>query len=1085
MTTLQKILLAVASISLTLSPAFTPEVNAQTTLPSPKQDAGLPYTRSAQPRALAAIKDVIALYPGSRLAYAKGYRIRLDDTHWKDEAILKDGKLYVPASFAGVLNLKDITPDPAPDYLKDRWTYHLTRPQVQPPLGIDVDGHQYIDIADYAKTLGLKVTTDPSGLTLIGQDPQPITDPVLRDCVITLFDTPEKYANPDIATKYVPDLARQGKWTDHVKVTPEQLALLNGPETKWTYTPKSEYDAKGINTTLLGSPVPAPGVYPRILFSEADLPALAKHIKSSQLGTKSWLERTYLMGKSFYDANSSDGKVFQKLASNDLEGLAWPELKEGQGPGDVPHNFKDEKAVVHNSHVAYVPEMLTAMALQCLLENDDAKGKQVATAIANYYKLREPLIDQWLETSDSEFGSSTTLPDGKVIHWNGNGSSTHWRNIHGVVANMNLGLALDFGGKWMTPDQKALMQRVIAKATYGRRAYAQDGSPRFRDINWCGWDTPNYLALLAIEGLEGCDNEAIESNRETLKAFCEWGISPAGVVYESNGKTGGSFESLLMCFVADARRENGIGGAVTPGFFAHPHLRNLLLGQVQTTSPNGKTIPNSGTQYVPYSRQMLSAQFVLALKSFYPDERLADFILTNVARTASTDENSRYFVMDQSFDPKTYEQLIPKIPRLRMASVTYPSFVRPFLYDADYKPTTRVDLNLPLDFSDPVHGVFSAYSDNTETAAWINILVRPDHYLGAGHHHADAGMFHFSALGVDWITESPFTQNYAGKYHNLVLVDGRSEADSTYNGNGTSYQGAATYLGASTSPNASSASADLTYSYTWQWQTQPGKVWPEANTAAGGGGGTAAGGWEFDPSPEIARIFAGTARYKMRPWWPTSTWGNYIATSRAPFNPMQYVYRQVGMVRGEHPVAYVIDDLKKDDASRLYQWTACLNGGVWQAASPDLSNLHLNNLHALVLAYKAPTDPNGPDPKIATAPAYITPNPNDPLLLVLAVGKLTPPEGTPAIQVTREQGPADRQGKPQYYDRLSISHQGEQANFKVLLIPFRSGQGIPTLNYDPATSLLTLTQGTQKTRLKFTTENNRTTATVGGETALR
>ena len=79
--------------------------------------------------------------------------------------------------------------------------------------------------------------------------------------------------NPTSPAKYIPTLARQGKWTDHVKVTPEQLAILNGPETDWPTAPKSEYDFTGFDETLLGSKVPPPGVYPRVLFSPEDVPS--------------------------------------------------------------------------------------------------------------------------------------------------------------------------------------------------------------------------------------------------------------------------------------------------------------------------------------------------------------------------------------------------------------------------------------------------------------------------------------------------------------------------------------------------------------------------------------------------------------------------------------------------------------------------------------------------------------------------------------------------------------------------------------------------------------------------------------------
>ena len=92
---------------------------------------------------------------------------------------------------------------------------------------------------------------------------------------------------------------------------------------------------------------------------------------------------------------------------------------------------------------------------------------------------------------------------------NGAGAATHWRNIHGLMANMNLGLSLDFAGKWMTPKDKDAMRRIIAKATYGRRSYAQDAPVRFRDVNWMAWDLPHFLAVASIEGLPGFDPRGI------------------------------------------------------------------------------------------------------------------------------------------------------------------------------------------------------------------------------------------------------------------------------------------------------------------------------------------------------------------------------------------------------------------------------------------------------------------------------------------------------------------------------------------------------------------------------------------------
>lgn len=1034
--------------------SFSGMVHAQNLL-TPAQDQGLPYTRSAKPRAIAKIKNQIAVYAGSRYAWVNGYKMRLDELNWHDEAIAKDHDLYIPLAFASILSLKTIQPDPAPVYLKDKWIYTIHRPAIglNQLKTISINKRAYVSFSAVAKMFGFQIYQYQEKLWMAGKEAMQFSakESDLIESIIVQFDSPEKFADPDLATKYIPSLARQGKWTDHVKVSDAQKAILEGPETKWKYTPKEKYNYTGFNAKLLGSKPPAPGVYPRILFNEEDLPMLAQRIKQTKIGQMSLIEIEYLLQHSWWDENTSDGKVFKQLYTGNLEGLEWP--KDGPipnaPPSSVPHQFKNQKPGIYNSHISYVPECLSNMALYCLLTNDNVHGKQAATAIANYFKLREPLIDEWNAASDSEMSTSYTKEDGTKVLIAGNGSETSWRNIHGVVAHMNLGFCLDFAGKWMTQEEKKIMYRVIAKATYGRRAYGQDGPARFRDINWVTWDLPNFLAVTAIEGQEGFDKESYETNCETVKAFCEWGIDSAGVIYESNGKTPGGMQFHTLSMIALARRGENLWG--------HPHIRKLLEGQIQMTSPSGTVIVNSGTQYTPFSQQQFSLQTVNEYKSFYPNNKAADYLLaqskTFYDKDPSFREAMREWVLE-GFDPEKYRLTVSKVPKLRMPSPMYPGFVHGLLYDCDYDYTvTRKDLNLPLDFNAPVHGVFSGYSDAGKDAVWINMMVRPNHYLGGGHHHADAGMFHFSALGVDWITESPFTQVYDGKYHNQVLVDGISEPEGS-SGLGTGYQAAAKYLGATTTSSGSFAVADLTNSYSYRWQTQPANIWEPKMAALS---------WELDPSPQNLKIFAGTARYKMRPWWATYNYSNYIATSRALYNPMKYVYRSVGLVRGKHPYGIVMDNLQKDSLEHLYEWTAMLNGGVWKAAYEHLAKgqmvLAKNNL------YK--TD--------SLAPQTINPINGDPLLLIVSLEENNKDHlSKETITVDREKGPVNSHGaNTNWYDRIKIAYQGNMANFKVLLIPFKYGEVLPKVSYKNGKANIQWEDGTMDELLFTKTNNNR------------
>lgn len=102
-------------------------------------------------------------------------------------------------------------------------------------------------------------------------------------------------------------------------------------------------------------------------------------------------------------------------------------------------------------------------------------------------------------------------------------------------------------------------------------------------------------------------------------------------------------------------------------------------------------------------------------------------------------------------------------------------------------------------------------------------------------------------------------------------------------------------------------------------------------------------GWEMDPSLENLRIWAGTACCKMRPWWPTYTFENYIPACRA--------------------------------------WTMMLNGGVWQAGFDGLV------ANQIMLGFQAP------DPKAKLDPGQprpaLQPAPGDSLLLVCALRRDT------------------------------------------------------------------------------------------------
>jgi hypothetical protein len=948
---------AVGSIIATLCTAF---LSLGVALTTGAQSEDLqPYSPGARASARQLLASGYAVYPGSRYGYALGHKVRLDNVLLGREAELVNSQLLVPPTFAYLMTLSKPTFSPPPPEfaagpLAEKWVHE----PASLPASLPSDLTSFHAAAAAA---GLTVSVSPEGIHFASRQPLDFAAlPVAtRLTLVTLFDTPEKLADPAIATQYIPMLKAQGTWNDHIKATPQQLAELALPEIPATSVPPSSYSLSGFNAALLGSSVPAPGVYPRILFSPQDIPAIAARIRANKYGQMSLIEIDTLLSKAWWDPTTSDGQLFQKLATGQLDGLKFPDSGPNIHPGGIPHVFEGQKPGIYSSHVAYVPECLTVMALWCLIHDDDTRGRQVATAIANFYRLREPYVDEWNNYTDSQFGGTAQRPDGRPVAFNGNGGETHWRGMHGNVASMNIALALDFAGKWMTPDQLESMRRIIAKATYGRRAFGQDGPLRLRDVNWVTWDLPQFLALTAIEGLPGFDAEAWEQGRRTVKAFLDYGIDPTGYMWESNGKSGGGLQFQIISMIALARRGDNQ--------FGHPHLRQMLTAQAQVTSPNGRITLSGGT----FSGSALAHQFVNELKAFYPADRAADYLMdlaiTPQPASLQSPNDPPPGVTPYRFDEATYRAATAKNKRLRLPSPTYPAFVRSVVYDTDWLPTTKADLNLPLDYISPTNGVLSSYSDRTPDAAWLGMLVRPNHYMGAGHHHSDSGMFVFSALGVNWFTEASFNMTYDGKYHNQVIVDGESQPGQ--------FPARAHLLSTTATEHAASLASDLTYAYSWRWTTQPPQVWPQEMKDLP---------WELEPADDIRAIYRGTLHYKMRPWWPSYTYSNAIPTSRAPFNPMQYVYRTGALIRGEHPYAVLLDDLKKDNHPRSYQWTGILGPDVRPAALADLPP------GALALVYRA---------GITTIDATPTaPTPAEPMLLIYPLAAAE--DGTPIPSIS-------------------------------------------------------------------------------------
>ena len=354
------------------------------------------------------------------------------------------------------------------------------------------------------------------------------------------------------------------------------------------------------------------------------------------------------------------------------------------------------------------------------------------------------------------------------------------------------------------------------------------------------------------------------------------------------------------------------------------------------------------------------------------------------------------------------------------------------LYEADLMPTTRADLDMPLDFQAPIQGVTSSYSDRSPEAVWMHMYVRPHHYIGAGHHHADAGMFHFSASGVGLVHAVAVRPGICRQVFQ-PSAGGRTIEPTPIPGGPLGYNGVAKFLGSEANGIFAAGHADLTYAYSWRWMTQAPQVWSDELKAMP---------WELDPGTENLRNWAGTARYKMRPWWTTYNYVNYMPRPHLPRTVQPDAVCPAQRRVGARPASLRRGHRRSQErrsAASVQVGAAMLNGGVWKADVPGLP------ANMVALAYRA----GDPDLNSSAQKPSLEPKAGEPLLLVCALGMAESGDPqTPPIQVETVPGANNRQGKLQFYDRLMINHRGEAATFRVLLLPVKAGEPLPEVTFD-------------------------------------
>ena len=683
---------------------------------------------------------------------------------------------------------------------------------------------------------------------------------------------------------------------------------------------------------------------------------------------------------------------------------------------------------VHAPHIGYLTTQFNAAALICHFDNNEEKGRELATAVANFWKFREEKLDEANSKEGRDF----------------------WRNNHQLVHNSDLGDNYDLTAMWMNEDQKRLMRRIISKATGRKRGHGAWGPVRWFDTNWDNWDFCHVLNALSIEGEEGYDPEIYENALPRAEAFLTWGINQSGTIFETNGKNGAGFHYQLMTMLAMARRGDNL--------FGHPHLRQVPVSQAQSIVPQGGINLNNGTWGC--------ASFGNApeLFTFYPNDKRLDW-LTRQIWGGQYDLTLEQFAKEFTEGKRNYQRDSDWL--LSLASMAGTSLCKAVDWkgfrdsDGNLLPGWKRDqLELPLTFNDPDHGLFTARASNEKEALFMMFEARPDlNHLG--HQHHDAGSFYLASHGQMWAVQGN-PMDLPSVFNSVPRIDGRGFGDEVYCG-----APRVEYLDATDDSILSMASADVKNAWDHEWVGPFHFFWdvPYAKD------------WELsvETEPQIVRFFKGTQNWKKRIWGGHPKDTNWGPTMRVKGRPVQYAYRSAGIVKGQHSYAVVIDDLKMDDAIHHYEWIMQIPSNVRSLDGQDAID------SVTLVAETAETLAGQSHERVFDADQVPK---GTPLLLVVPLGheEIEYYDKTKNEPQTRDRKIDFAVKQEMYRARrglksikvLSLGKTATEMRFKILLIPYRYGEQMPEITYDRDKRKAIVKWKSQEDHLYFSEEGNRT-----------
>ena len=796
---------------------------------------------------------------------------------------------------------------------------------------------------------------------------------------------------------------------------------LWGESDPWDFGPrKVDFDSQGVRTP---NQIPAPGIHPRIYCTPADHDDIAYRLKETQCGREMWrnllCQVNYMKGMFDPKADYAQPNPY----SGKKDRIDFGRLQSGK----TEAAGKRYQALVLGDMSQKTEgfwHVFPLEAFRCWIENDTVAAKDLASAVTTALKIEQ-----------GKRAANPKLMNGPLEQ---------------PIAGIHLGYTYDFLHTFLTSVQRKLLHDEIANGTWNHDNYGT-----FNDAvnSISNWATFSYwlIPTLAIEGEPGFNDLKVRGLYRGWRNLMTYGWFPSGVAYEAEAKNQLGGDGIL----AFTLRCNDYG---FDNLATHPNAR----ANVNRFTPHS-VIPTrdgfvkydllGGCHFMPFPEDLLAFKYLI------PGDKAIDFAY----RSAVGDH---YENLPNRCESGGYEPTVgggnhdPMIPFLVFAT------------DFDPANTDPGKFGLGNTFFCGDRALLMTRSGWGTNDMMINLHVRQ---ANGGHPFADRNSIMVAGAGRVWAPI--YGWGYEG-FQNVnngeVVIDDHHQPEYDFT--------PGRMVDVVDAPEATLAVGDAKYAWDWKWNRLD-------NWGAKGRyieQDLATNGVKIPPGYELEKHgindFAYSKHdddYLKTPLGHKPDWlkikGSVGPFVRATNYPVQYAWRTAGVVRGSHPYALVIDDIRKDDSPHDYSCYLPLEYDVQIVkretnAAGGLDLLLTGDDPAQKNAPGAGRNPNPPLPSMRD-----TNNPvpaGQPILLVRFLQIDNDPKAVPSTQakeptILEDEPPAKPKGHYlQRVRRLAIPAHAVEPNFKVLLYPHRQGDPLPTTSWD-GTNAVAITWPDQKDLVHF------------------